>query len=283
MPGAAAVLRCVAQPEEDTRVVQAPSGLVERRALLRNEAVCRARSEEVLDELVELLRFEVADGRIAVPEARRAQCSAETASRAAAHDQLHVAERARPAGGRDDHQPARGSRLLVRAEAPRTSEPAVRLRDHLLQDGGVEHLAADRHPLPHVIEQLAVDRGPDSVVSVLQQGVRVGEQLVVRGEVRKAKVLHPDHAELLQVRVRVAPAASLIEPDAVGQHLPQRALGLLQVETAERGLQQPLGAGLRVRPDRSLVRAAGRFQARRCEARSDQHPGVRRESPPGRG
>ena len=248
LPGTAAVLRRAAQPEEDARVVEAPSGLIERRALLRYEAVRRARTEEVLDELVELLRLQVADGRVAAPEARRAQRSPETTSRAAAHDQLHVAERARPAGGRNDHQPASGSRLLVRAEPPGRPEPAVRLRDHLLQDGGVEHLAADRHPLPHVIEQLAVNRGPDSVVGVLQQGVRVGEQLVVRGEVRKAQVLHPDHAELLQVRIRVPPAASLIEPDAVGQYLPQRALGLLQVEAAERGLQQPLGANLRVRP-----------------------------------
>ena len=124
----------------------------------------------------------------------------------------------------------------------------MRLRDQLLQDGGVENLAANCHPLPHVIEQLVVDRGPDRVVGVLQQGVRAGEQLVVRGEVRKAQVLHPDHAELLQVRVRVPPAASLIEPDAVGQHLPQRAFRVLQVETTQRGFQQPLGADLRVRP-----------------------------------
>ena len=40
----------------------------------------------------------------------------------------------------------------------------------------------------------------------------------------------------------------MIEPDAVGQHLPQRALGLLQVEAAKRGLQQPFGANLPVRP-----------------------------------
>ena len=248
LPGTAAVLRRAAQPEEDARVVEAPPGLIERRALLRYEAVRRARTEEVLDELVELLRLQPADGRVTAPEARRAQRSPETASRAAAHDQLHVAERACPAGGRDDHQPARGARLLVRAESPGRPEPTVRLRDQLLQDGGVENLAADGHPLPHVIEQLAVDIGSDGVVGVLQQGVRVGEQLVVRGEIREAQVLHPDHAELLQVRVRVPPAASLIEPDAVGQHLPQRALGLLQVEAAECRLQQPLGADLRVRP-----------------------------------
>ena len=176
LPGTAAVLRRAAQLEEDARVVESPSGLIERSALLRNEAVCRARTEQVLDEPVELLRLQLADGRVAAPEAHRAQRSPETASRAAAHDQLHVAERARPAGGRDDHQPARDSGLLVRTEPPGRPEPAVRLRDHLLQDGGVENLAADRHPLPHVIEQLAVDRGPDGVVGVLQQGVRVGER-----------------------------------------------------------------------------------------------------------
>ena len=123
----------------------------------------------------------------------------------------------------------------------------MRLRDQLLEDGGVENLAADRHPLPHVVEQLAVDRRPDSAAGLLQQGVRVGEQLVVRREVVEAEVLHLDHAELLEVRVRVPPSASLIEPDAIGQHLPKRALGLLQVEAAQRGLEQPFGADLRVR------------------------------------
>ena len=53
---------------------------------------------------------------------------------------------------------------------------------------------------------------------------------------------------MLEVRVRISPPASLIEPDTVGEYLPQRALGLLQVEAAQRGLEQPLGADLRVRP-----------------------------------
>ena len=124
----------------------------------------------------------------------------------------------------------------------------MRFRDQLLEDGGVENLAADRHPFPHVVEQLAIDRCTDLGTGLLQRGVRVGEQLVVRSELVEAEVLHPDHTELLEVRVRVPPAAPLIEPDAVGQHLPERALGLLQVEAAQRGLEQPFGADLRIRP-----------------------------------
>ena len=53
--GIAAVLGHAAQLEEDARGVEAPSELIERSALLRYEAVRRARTEEVLDELVELL------------------------------------------------------------------------------------------------------------------------------------------------------------------------------------------------------------------------------------
>ena len=124
----------------------------------------------------------------------------------------------------------------------------MRLRGQLLEDGDVQNLAADRHPLPHVVEQLAIDRRPDGAAGLLQWVVRVGEQFVVRGEILEAEVLHFDHTELLQVRVRVPPAASLIEPDAVCQHLPKRALGLLQVEAAQSGFEQPLGADLRVRP-----------------------------------
>ena len=45
LPGTAAVLRRAAQLEEDARVVEAPSGLIERSALLRYEAVRRARTE----------------------------------------------------------------------------------------------------------------------------------------------------------------------------------------------------------------------------------------------
>ena len=124
----------------------------------------------------------------------------------------------------------------------------MRFRDQLLENGGVENLAADRHPFPHVVEQLAINRCADLGTSLLQRGMRVGEQLVVRGELVEAEILHPDHAELLEVRIRVPPAASLIEPDAVGQHLPERSLRLLQVEAAQRGLEQPFGADLRIRP-----------------------------------
>ena len=218
--------------EHDARVVEAPPGLVEWGALLRHQAVRRARTEKVLDELVELLRLQIADGRVAVPERRRAQRPPETTSGAAAHDQIHVAEAACPPSRSDDHQPARTSRVLVIAESPGRPDAAVRLRDQLLQDRGVENLAADRHPLPHVVEQLTIDLFPDSAAGLLQQWVRVGEQLVVCREVVEAEVLHLDHLELLEVRVRVAPAASLIEPHAVGEHLPERALGFLQVEAA---------------------------------------------------
>ena len=80
LPGAAARLRRAAQLEDDARVAEAPTGLVERSALLRYEAVHRAGTEEVLDELIEFLRLQVSDRRVAVPEARRAQRSPETAS-----------------------------------------------------------------------------------------------------------------------------------------------------------------------------------------------------------
>ena len=99
----------------------------------------------------------------------------ETTSGTAAHDQIRVAEAACPASGRDDHQPARASWVLVIAESPGRPDAAVRLRDQLLQDRGVENLAADRHPLPHVVEQLTIEVFPDSVAGLLQQWVRVCE------------------------------------------------------------------------------------------------------------
>lgn len=118
----------------------------------------------------------------------------------------------------------------------------------LLQDSGVEHLAANRHPLPHVIEQLAVDGHSDLAAGLLQHGMRSREKLVVAGELLQAKVVDLDHAELFEVGVRVPPAASLIEPDPVGQDLAKRPLCLLKVEATQRGLEQPLGADLRIRP-----------------------------------
>ena len=124
----------------------------------------------------------------------------------------------------------------------------MRLRDQLLEDRGIENLAADGHPLPHVVEQRAIDISANCVAGLLQQRVRAGEQLVVRRELLEAEILHPHDAELLEVRVRVPPAAPLIEPDAVGEHLPKRALGFLQVEPAQRGFEQPFGSELRVRP-----------------------------------
>ena len=66
-----------------------------------------------------------------------------------------------------------------------------------------------------------------------------------RGQLVEAEVVDLDELELLEVRVRVAPAAPLIEPDAVREHLAQGALGLLEVEALERRLEQPLGADLR--------------------------------------
>ena len=145
----------------------------------------------------------------------------------------------------------------------------MRLGDQLLDDGGVQNLAADRHPPPHVVQQLAIDLCPDGMAGLPQRAGRAGEQRVVRGEVVEAEVLHPDHAELFEVRVRVPPAASLIEPDAVGQHLPERALGLLQVEAAQRGLDQPFGADPRVRSveaERALLGEAQRVAAEAVRA-----------------
>jgi hypothetical protein len=65
-----------------------------------------------------------------------------------------------------------------------------------------------------------------------------------------------DHVELLEVRVRVPPAAPSIEPDSIGQDLAKRALGLLQVEAPKRRLEQPLATSRRIRtvePRRSLL------------------------------
>ena len=120
----------------------------------------------------------------------------------------------------------------------------MRLRDQLLDHGGVEHLTADRHPLAHVVEEHPIHFFADCVAGLLQQRVCVREQLIVGGELVDAEVRHADHFELLQVGVRVPPAAPLIEPDAVGEYLPERALRLLEVETAQRRFQQPLGADL---------------------------------------
>ena len=86
--------------------------------------------------------------------------------------------------------------------------------------------------------------------------MRVGEQFLVRGEVFKSEVCRLDHTELLKVRVRVPPAATLIEPDAISERLSKRALRLLQVESAQRGLEQPFGTDRLVRPveaERSLL------------------------------
>ena len=120
-PGTTAILVCIAGPEEDAGIVQPPPGLVERSALFRHETMRRGGAKKILDEPVDLLRLEVADGPVAAPERGRAQLSAETAPRAAAHDQVHVAERARPATRRDDHQPAAALRLFVEAQPPRES------------------------------------------------------------------------------------------------------------------------------------------------------------------
>ena len=132
----------------------------------------------------------------------------------------------------------------------------MRLRDQLLERRRVENLTAHRHPPPHVVEQRSVNLRADRVVSLLEQRVRVGEELVVRGKFLDAEILHPDHAKLLQVRIRVAPAPSLVEPDAVGQDLSERSLRFLQVEAAQAGFEQPLGANLwvgSVEAERTLV------------------------------
>ena len=147
-----------AQSEFDARVVDAPARQAERGSLLGHEAVRRRSAEKIIDKSIEVLRFQVVDRRAAAPQLLGAQGPAETAARAAAHDQMPVAQRARLAGGRADHQPARSLGFLVNAESPRRTKSAARLRDQLLKKGGIKHLAAYRHPLAHVVEQLAIDR-----------------------------------------------------------------------------------------------------------------------------
>ena len=78
--GAGVVGQVIARFEDDACIVESPTDLVERRVLLRHEAVRRPRSEEVVDEPVEVLRAQVSDGLVAAPTARRAQRSPETAS-----------------------------------------------------------------------------------------------------------------------------------------------------------------------------------------------------------
>ena len=80
MRGVAAVRRFIGRLEDDTGIVEAPAGLVERGVLLRHEAVRRPRAKEVVDEPVEVLRAEVTDARVVVPEPRRAQRSPQTAA-----------------------------------------------------------------------------------------------------------------------------------------------------------------------------------------------------------
>ena len=78
--GIAAVFWFIARLEDDTGIVEAPAGLVERGVLLRHEAVRRRRTKEVVDEPVEVLRAQVSDDRVVAPEPRRAQRSPQTAA-----------------------------------------------------------------------------------------------------------------------------------------------------------------------------------------------------------
>ena len=78
--GATVVGQVIARSEDDASIVEPPTRLVERGVLLRQEAVRRPRSKEIVDEPVEVLRAQFSDGRVAAPDARRAQLSPETAS-----------------------------------------------------------------------------------------------------------------------------------------------------------------------------------------------------------
>ena len=139
----------------------------------------------------------------------------------------------------------------------------MRLGDHLLDDGRVEDLTADRHPLPEMVEDRAVDLGAHRRRCATQEG-DVGEERAVRRELAEAEEVDLDQAELFEVGIRVAPATPLIEPDAVGKDLAERRLGFLQVEALEAGLEEPLGAdlgGRAVEAERSLLRQAELFAA----------------------
>ncbi|MGI5865759.1 MAG: hypothetical protein ACOX6T_27375 [Myxococcales bacterium] len=93
-----------------------------------------------------------------------------------------------------------------------------------------------------MVEYLDVDRLANRRRGEPQNIGRRGEQLLIRREVVDAEVLDVDEPELLEVGVRVAPAATLIEPDTIREHLSKRALGLLEVEALERRLEKPLAA-----------------------------------------
>jgi len=85
------------------------------------------------------------------------------------------------------------------------------------------------------------------------------------------RLVHRHEAELLQVRVGEAPAAALIEPHAVREHLAKGRFGLLEVEASEGRFEEPLGPDLGVWPVEAeglllgapqLVAAQARFTGR---------------------
>jgi hypothetical protein len=65
----------------------------------------------------------------------------------------------------------------------------MRLRHQLLENRGVEHLAADGHPFSEMIEDLAIDRRADVGLCLPQQGVRSGKELVIRRQFVETQVL----------------------------------------------------------------------------------------------
>ena len=88
---------------------------------------------------------------------------------------------------------------------------------------------------------------------------------VVGRKVVEAQVVDLDEAELLEVRVRVAPAAALVEPDPVREDLRASVLSASwRLKPLKRRLEQPLRADLGAGPveaERLLLRVA---RARRC-------------------
>src|SRR3990172_1412864 len=133
-------------------------------------------AQQVADKRIELLRLEGADRGVAPPEARRSERLAESAARTAVDDEVHIPQRARAAGRRRDHEPTRTLWLLEGAEAPRRPDTAVRLRHQLLEDAGIQDLAADRHPFAQMVEERAIDTGANLGARLAKQGMRCGKE-----------------------------------------------------------------------------------------------------------
>src|SRR5262245_50212703 len=109
-----------------------------------------------------------------------------------------------------------------------------------------------------MIEELSVDGDSDCRGSIPKDIWRVCEERLILGEVIEAEVFDLHQLELLEVGIRVAPPPPLVEPDPIGEHLAERRFCFLQVEPAERRLEQPFRSNFRsrsVEPERLLLGA----------------------------